>query len=231
MKNPGFHSRLVQLIGDEQPFSWAKRMGISKGAFSRIWNEGSVPGSEHLVGIKNRTGVSLDWLLTGEKEVSVYEKSPSVDLQLQDQGRRYEVDEFVAIPHYDVRAAAGHGAVNYGEEQLKPLSFRRDWLAQRRLSAGNLFVVGISGSSMEPYLSDGDVALADKSQTNVVDGKTYVLRLDGNLLVKNLQLLPQGLIQVASFNPGFPPYAVDLTNGAIDVAVIGRVIMSMHEWH
>lgn len=66
MKNPGFRTRLEALIGSEQPFAWAARVGISKGAFSRIWHEGTIPAGDILLRIKRGTGVNLDWLLSGE---------------------------------------------------------------------------------------------------------------------------------------------------------------------
>lgn len=66
VENTGFLSRLTNLIGDKKPFHWAAEVGISKGAFDRIWNKGSVPSSELLVRIHNATGVSIDWLLTGK---------------------------------------------------------------------------------------------------------------------------------------------------------------------
>lgn len=66
LKEPEFHARLVELIGREPPFTWAARMDISKGAFIRIWKEGTVPSYPHLRTIAEKTGVSLHWLLTGE---------------------------------------------------------------------------------------------------------------------------------------------------------------------
>lgn len=64
--DPGFRSRLSVIIGEKDPFSWAKSIGIPKGTFSRIWHQGSVPTAKHLRAIKKATGVSLDWLIAGE---------------------------------------------------------------------------------------------------------------------------------------------------------------------
>ena len=69
LKDPEFHGRLVLLIGQDKPFSWSDRIGISKGAFSRVWNEGTIPGPVHLKRIAEKTGVSIDWLLTGEGDM------------------------------------------------------------------------------------------------------------------------------------------------------------------
>ena len=83
---------------------------------------------------------------------------------------------------------------------------------------------------MEPKLKHGDLVLVDRSQTQITNGKTYVLRIDGHLFVKNLQLLPHGLVQVSSYNTGFAPYTADLSDESLDIAVIGRVVASMTEW-
>jgi transcriptional regulator with XRE-family HTH domain len=66
LKDPEFHVRLTEIIGQERPFSWAAKAGLSKGAFSRIWNEGTVPSPDLLKKISAATGYSIDWLLTGE---------------------------------------------------------------------------------------------------------------------------------------------------------------------
>lgn len=66
MLNPEFHERLSMLVGDEKPFAWANRVGISKGAFTRIWNEGTMPKVEQLQKIKQFTGAKIGWMIDGE---------------------------------------------------------------------------------------------------------------------------------------------------------------------
>ena len=66
MQNPEFRERLQLLIGEEKPFGWAARVGISKGAFTRIWNEGTMPKPDVLQKIKRHTEASLDWLIDGD---------------------------------------------------------------------------------------------------------------------------------------------------------------------
>lgn len=65
-RNPGFRARLAKVIGDEEPFVWAKKIGIPSGTFARIWNEGTVPKAEHLVKISDKTDTDLNWLLSGQ---------------------------------------------------------------------------------------------------------------------------------------------------------------------
>lgn len=64
-RDGSFHSRLALLIGAEEPFRWAKRIGIPVGTFARIWKDGCIPKQEHLCRIAEGTGASLDWLLMG----------------------------------------------------------------------------------------------------------------------------------------------------------------------
>jgi hypothetical protein len=57
---------LITLIGNEKPFAWAKRIGIPGPTFDRVWHHGGQLKSEHLALISRKTGVSIDWLLTGQ---------------------------------------------------------------------------------------------------------------------------------------------------------------------
>lgn len=61
-----FRARLEELIGDEKPFVWAARIGLTPGVFNRMWNEGTPPKADSLILIEAATGVSLTWFLTGK---------------------------------------------------------------------------------------------------------------------------------------------------------------------
>lgn len=61
-----FVKRLKLLIGEQRPYTWASAVGISKGAFSRIYNEGIIPGPDLLRRIKRHSRCTLDWLVDGD---------------------------------------------------------------------------------------------------------------------------------------------------------------------
>lgn len=131
------------------------------------------------------------------------------------------------VPLYDVRAAAGHGAVVEDEKIIDYLAFKREWL-QQELHAGaqDLYLIEVDGESMEPTLRPGDVILVDRRSAQQVprDG-IYVLRMDGTLLVKRLQRLPERRLRLSSDNPAYQPFEIELGNGhADDLAIIGRVV-------
>ncbi|MFZ2449109.1 MAG: S24 family peptidase [Methylovulum miyakonense] len=198
----------------------AKLCSISREMWGKYERALAVPGGEVLFSFA-AAGADINFVLTG---------TAATANQAMEQKFDYANMDYIEVPHYNIQAAAGSGALPASEELLKPLAFRRDWLAARHLSPLEVAIVDVKGDSMATELEDGDLVLVDKSQIDISTGKTYVLRLDGHILVKNLQMLPHGLVQVASFNQGFPPYQVDLSDESIDMAVIGRVVASMHEW-
>jgi len=195
--------------------------GVVGSAYTNYLEGNRAPDADFLVSIAS-AGADIQYILTGRRMPK--------DVQINEPSKFYSASEYHEIPHYNIQAAAGSGAIPVNEEQLKPLAFRRDWLAKRHLSPASLVIVDVRGDSMEPKLQDGDLVLVDTSQTDIANGKTYVLRMDGHLLVKNLQRIPHGLVLVSSFNAGFSPYEADLCDESLDMAVIGRVVASMHEW-
>lgn len=64
-----FRERIALLIGDEKPYSWAARVGISKGGFAQIWNnQTSTPHRATVQRICDATGASFEWLMHGKGE-------------------------------------------------------------------------------------------------------------------------------------------------------------------
>jgi len=65
-----FYDRLMSLIGTEEPFRFAKRVGIPNGTFARMLSTKSIPKQAHLCRIATVCGVSVDWLLLGTEKTS-----------------------------------------------------------------------------------------------------------------------------------------------------------------
>ncbi|MBF0169678.1 MAG: hypothetical protein HQK87_01090 [Nitrospinae bacterium] len=61
-----FKERLKVLMGDDKPYAWCRKVQIEKGLFQYYWQKGKIPKYENLLKIRNYTGCSLDWLMTGE---------------------------------------------------------------------------------------------------------------------------------------------------------------------
>ncbi|GLO70926.1 hypothetical protein MACH17_24430 [Phaeobacter inhibens] len=136
--------------------------------------------------------------------------------------------DFVHVRRYDISVSAGNGRQATDENVVGHYAFSRRWLTRRNLNPDNLAVVRVAGDSMEPKLSNGDLAVIDTTATEMRDGVTYVFRLGDDLLIKRLQILPQRQVNLCSHNPEYSPIQVELASG--ELTSIGRVVASMHEW-
>lgn len=218
-----FKDRLAFLWKDEaRQAKIAADIDMTIAGFSRIWNEGGLPKSETLKKIKQLKGCSIDWLLTGEGSPFPDSKAPKATAT-DTLGNPVDIDEFVFVPRYDIQAAAGHGQLVGDEQPMFAMAFRRYWIENYvTRDIKNLSVISVKGDSMEGVLNDGDTILINHGQTTPRDG-LYVLRLNENLLVKRLQLIPGGIVNVISANEAYPTFEIDLKNPTDDVAIIGRV--------
>ena len=218
-----FKDRLAFLWKDEaRQAKIAVDIDMTIAGFSRIWNEGGLPKSETLKKIKQLKGCSIDWLLTGEGSPFPDSEAPKATAT-DTLGNPVDIDEFVFVPRYDIQAAAGHGQLVGDEQPMFAMAFRRYWIENYvTRDIKNLSVISVKGDSMEGVLNDGDTILINHCQTTPRDG-LYVLRLNENLLVKRLQLIPGGIVNVISANEAYPTFEIDLKNPTDDVAIIGRV--------
>ncbi len=219
-----FKERLIFLWQHEaKQAKIAADIGMTIAGFSRIWNEEGLPKAETLKKIKQLKGCSIDWLLTGEGEPFPAAMASAATTVCDTLGNPVNIDEFVFIPHYGVQAAAGQGYLVEEETPRFSVAFRRYWIENYiTRDIQKLSVISVRGDSMAGVLNDGDTILINHSHTVPRDG-LYVLRINNNLLVKRLQLMPAGMINVISANEAYPTFEINLNNMTDDVAIIGRV--------
>ncbi len=131
--------------------------------------------------------------------------------------------DYVLIPHLDIGASAGAGALTDGETPVAVLAFQSSFV--RGLASGRpeaLSVIRVAGDSMLPTLADGDNILVDTDDREQLRDGIYVLRTDDALLVKRLSVNPATKrLTIRSDNDTYPSW--DDCDPA-GVAVIGRVV-------
>ncbi|AOK28902.1 MULTISPECIES: S24 family peptidase [Burkholderia] len=214
-----FLERLYEAIGHDNLYSWGRSVGITDGTLQTI-KRGSVPKAEGLIAIADATSKSIDWLL-GRDEL------PNGSSTGSKPATNTPANEFVYVPRYDVKASAGVGFWLGDEGKARfTMAFRRHWV-EHYLHADpkDLSVLRVHGDSMYPVLHEGDNILINHAHTTPQDG-IYVLRLDGQILVKRLQWIGSSTIRVISANPDYPPYEVTLNSpeDQRDFSIIGRVV-------
>lgn len=218
-----FKERLAWLWKGERQTKIAADIDMTMAGFSRIWHEGGLPKSETLKKIKQLKKCSIDWLLTGEGEPFPTATNSVVRDTL---GQIVNIDDFVYVPKYDIEAAAGAGQLVNNEQPAFTMAFRKDWFNHFvSTEINSLSVISVKGDSMEGVLNDGDTILVQCMNTNTIrrDG-LYVLRINDNLLVKRLQLMPSNVINVISANEAYPSFEIDLNKDGENVQIIGKVI-------
>ncbi|MGE4406086.1 S24 family peptidase [Pseudomonas sp.] len=217
IKNEGFRRRLEELIGEEKPFPWAQRIGITPGVFNRMWNEGVAPKADTLEKIAETTGVSIDWLLMGRGPKRLEEGAVAVS-------EAAGLDKEYVIPRYDVQASAGGGALVHSEQIVDYLAFKTEWLREHvGISPSHALVISVAGDSMEPALGDGDLILVDTAVTRFEQDAIYVLQVRGALMVKRVQVKLDGTVIVKSDNER---YESEVFRGedVESLRVIGRMV-------
>ncbi|MFT0211796.1 helix-turn-helix transcriptional regulator [Pseudomonas sp. F1_0610] len=172
------------------------------------------PKLSRCVDIAKVVKVNLDWLATGEGDIT---KSKTSKLA--------EDDKYAYIPLYDAVCSAGGGAWNGKDQILTHISFTQYSLRKKGLIADQLSAVRIKGDSMEPLLHDNDTVLIDHTQSSITADGIYVIRVDEHLYAKRLQRQINGSILVISENSAYKPMTVN-RDALGDLAIIGRVVWS-----
>lgn len=222
-----FHDRFMELIneaGNQNAF--ANKTGVSASGVQRIV-EGGTPGMPILIRICDAFGISSDWLARGIGEK--YLTPPPTALSstaLNTLGDKVNLDEFVFIPRYNVSASAGFGSDISKENVMHSMAFRKYWVDNvLGVCAKSLIVIGVKGDSMEGVINDGDVILINSEDKHLNNG-IYVIRINGDLIVKRTQMLPGGKVEITSANSNYRAFEINLHDLPTDFGVIGRVV-----WH
>lgn len=131
--------------------------------------------------------------------------------------------QFIPVPVFDIRAAAGAGALVEDGEVSTYQVFEAGFLANlTRAPVRQLSVIQVTGDSMEPTMYGGDLILVDHSITTIDHGGLYILRLDDANIVKRCEKdYATKAVQIISDNGRYPIQSVKSSDR---IQVIGRVI-------
>lgn len=131
-----------------------------------------------------------------------------------------EAAGLVAVMRLDVGASAGPGGLVDEETRKRPGALDPALLRQLGVRPAAASMIRVRGDSMLPTLADGDEILVDRDRrVPGVRGALFVLRFDGELMVKRLRALGRE-IEIASDNPAYDDRVV----AAGGVEVVGRVV-------
>lgn len=131
------------------------------------------------------------------------------------------------LPFYEISASAGNGTLVENEELVQNISFRAEWLRKDLgVNPNDVFIMLTKGDSMDPTIKEDALIMVDKNTQKHING-IYVLRFNGELLVKRLQFTMSNTIKVISDNKAYDTEEINpeqLTG--TDLEIIGRVVWS-----
>lgn len=175
------------------------------------------PDAEYFANI-TKIGCDIQYIITGipsgSSQPKIYDNA----------GHLVDLEEFCFVPRYKVFAAAGHGSAINEETYEFSLAYRKYWVKKYlEVNPKDLIAITARGDSMIGVINDKDVMLIDTANKLFNDG-IYVLRIDGDLIVKSVQKLPNKIIEISSTNPLYKPFTIDMKNPPNDFDIIGCVV-------
>ena len=132
----------------------------------------------------------------------------------------------VKIPYYNVVASAGNGIYAELEYISQYLTVSDGRFAAYLRGVKNPSAITIRGNSMSPGLNDGDMVVIDTDDHELVDGRIYVIEIEGELFIKRLFRDPfSKTVLVKSDNPQYPENRV----GPESLHICGRMRWKMFQ--
>ena len=138
--------------------------------------------------------------------------------------------DMVEIAQIDLRFGLGSAFMDEEivEHQAEKMPFPRSWLRMITPSPpSQLYWARGQGDSMGPTISDGEVILIDRSQTDASFGDLcWAIAYGQTGAIKRLRPMPDGSIKILSDNPSVPPelaYDGELHIFGRVVAVVKRI--------
>ncbi|KFC06343.1 helix-turn-helix family protein [Trabulsiella guamensis ATCC 49490] len=224
--------------------SLAVKVGVSQAAIQKL-TSGRARSTTKLLALANALNVNPSWLESGSGPMRNID---SEQLLISNRNQKSEIaktrlkavvwedmeqtedGEFVHIPLINVNFSAGLGSCEVIDDESFSLVFRKYSLHKMGVSASQARLVRVSGDSMSPTLSDGDIVGINMAETEIRDGKTYAICHDDMLRIKTLVARP-GEILIRSLNRDlYPDEVLDVQKFHSNVRVIGRVFWSSHTW-
>ncbi|MBI3039871.1 LexA family transcriptional regulator [bacterium] len=232
---------IVKKVGNASKL--ARLSDMSGAVIGKYLAGDSDPSRSRLLAIAEAANVNLEWLVTGKGPMSQeYSESIFGDAVKSREGHPGllegkcasgseaktlgHVDEFSFFPFLKISRPERSGP--FMEEKMSPWQFMgctKSWLSSEfGLYIEDLRFFSIIGNDMVPTIKPGETILVDRKHQNVRQDGIYLISLDGELMVKRLQRLPEGIVEIISDNPAYKPFSINLKKANENFQSLGSVI-------
>lgn len=223
--------RLVEIRGADVQIDFARLIGVHKNTLARYESGERHPDTEFLRRLA-ALGYNIHWLVTGMGSPRLVTRELEAFLIQDHDGRRYETESehagsFVRLSEL---RTTGPSQTNLGF-----LAFARKWLeSQQGLDPEALYLVSQQGDSMSPEIVHGDWVMVDvRPQEGSFREGIYLLRLAGNFVIRQVQLLSGSKYLLKPLNPAYRDEIVDVAafqhaDEQEGERILGRVVWRSH---
>ncbi len=208
--------RIRDSILKQNQADFAKKLGFSRVATISDYEKNKrSPDITSLRKIASVGGVTLEWLLTGNGPVFVYDAKDTMAEAKEGRQVSYS-EEFVEAKVYDMSSATWPGGFSDAEPVDAILIPKSDF------KAGPL-AVRVKGDSMSPAILNGATVGIDRTRRGIVSGGLYAVWLNyEGVTIKRVFIYPDRIV-LKPDNPAFPE-AFFPTKYAGEEFIIGRVV-------
>lgn len=228
--------RILSLRGNKSQTEFSSLLGVAQNTLGRYERGERTPDADFLLALRQKLGVSAEWLLAGEGPMlpgdigRPTESSPLLSEAMGKvvPGTKAEVVEcmdchLTMIPMVEARLSAGTGSFENGGTEERRYAFRTDFLS-RKGQISQMVLMRVDGDSMEPEIHHGDVVLIDQSQTTPRAGVMFAIGVEDLVYIKMVDSKP-GKIILKSLNQDYEPLEIDSRGDLADgIRIIGKAI-------
>ncbi len=207
----------------------AKRSGIPSGTLEKYVAQTSTPSFVNAAKIASAAEIELDTIAFGASPIASKGLRGALD-RLADHADSHrskyggEGEGFIQLPFYqDVSASAGPGLAVQSEQPDSVIAFARRFLRDQGAAPEKCSVIRARGDSMAPTIPDASLLVVDHSQNEVANGCIMVINVGDDLLVKRVRRRLDGLVDLVSDNPAYPPETIG-RDTIQQLRVVGRVV-------
>lgn len=244
--------RVLDAYGVEGLADLARAMRVGASTVKNWAQRGAVP-SEALKQASEDTGRSLDWLALGREPTRVPTQSETSDIphevasnlkdKISERDGHYLDEasslralgrmlykgpqgamEYCFVPRYRARSTVGPSAINDDVGVPGEIAFEAEWMRRTlgRNSQG-FCLIDVVGSNMEPTFFDGDILVVDRFKRDPEAGGLFAIRRGSNVVVRRVQRLQNGSLQLISDNTAFHPELVS-PEAAATFEIVGKIV-------
>lgn len=150
----------------------AKEIGVAKSVIGD-WEKGSIPNAERFFRLADVLAVDPRWLVDGTVPAA----------------STFDDDGWVKLPRFDlIDFIDGHPV------PIEEVPIRREWLLTSVRTIAGLWLAEMPSDAMPDTAREGETIICRAPEQLLQDGKVYVLVLDGRLIVRRVQVRPEGLV-------------------------------------